>query len=107
MGTSREFMNNRKTYTSELKSRVVLEMLREELTISQISSKYGVHQSVLNKWRNAAIEGLPGLFADPRKKSPSDIQKDNIIEDLYRQVGKLSLHLEWLKKKCGVDSIPQ
>jgi transposase-like protein len=100
-------MNSRKTYTSELKSRVVLEMFRENLTISQISSKFGVHQSVLNKWRNTAIEGLPGLFTDPRKKSPADIQKDNIIEDLYRQVGKLSLQLEWLKKKCGADSLPQ
>jgi len=100
-------MNNRKTYSPELKSRVVLEILREELTISQISSKYGVHQTVLNKWRKTALEGFPGLFADPRKKSSADIQKDSIIEDLYRQVGKLSLHLEWLKKKCGVDSIPQ
>ena len=100
-------MNNRKTYASDLKSRIVLEMLREEMTISQISSKYGVHQSVLNKWKNTAVEGLPGLFADPRKKSPADAQKDNTIEELYRQVGKLSLQLEWLKKKCGIDSIPQ
>ena len=94
-------MNSRKTYTSDLKSRIVLEMLREELTVSQISSKYGVHQSVLNKWRNAVLEGLPGLFADPRKKNPVDIQKDNVIEDLYRQVGKLSLQLEWLKKNVA------
>ena len=84
-----------------------MEMLREELTVSQISSKYGVHQSVLNKWRNMALEGLPGLFADPRRKSPAEAQKDNIVDDLYRQVGKLSLQLEWLKKKCGIDSIPQ
>ena len=90
-----------------MKSRIVLEIFRENLTISQISSKYGVHQSVLNKWRNVALEGLPGLFADPRKKSPADIQKENIIEDLYRQVGRLSLQLEWLKKKCGVESLPQ
>ena len=60
-----------------------MEMLREELTVSQISSKYGVHQSVLNKWRNTALEGLPGLFADPRRKSSADAQKDNIIEDLW------------------------
>jgi transposase-like protein len=99
-------MNSRKTYTSDLKSRIVLEMFREELTVSQISSKYGVHQSVLNKWRNTALEGLPELFVDPRRKSPADAHKDNIIEDLYRQVGKLSLQLEWLKKKCGVAFIP-
>jgi transposase-like protein len=100
-------MNNRKTYTSNLKSRIVLEMFRDELTVSQISSKYGVHQSVLNKWRNTALEGLPELFADPRRKNPADTQKDKIIEELYRQVGKLSLQLEWLKKKCGVDAVSQ
>ena len=100
-------MNNRKTYTSELKSRVVLEMLREELTTSQIAAKYGIHQTVLNKWRNTIIEGLPGLFVDPRKKSPAEHEKDSIIDDLYRQVGKLSMQLEWLKKKCSVDLIPQ
>ena len=82
-------------------------MLREELTVSQIAAKYGVHQSVLNKWRNTVLEGLPGFFAEPRKKNPADVQKDTTIEELYRQVGKLSVQLEWLKKKCGVDVIPQ
>jgi transposase-like protein len=100
-------MKNRKIYTSEMKSRIVLEILREELTVSQISAKYSVHQSVLNKWRNTVLEGLPGFFVDPRKKSPGDVQKDATIEELYRQVGKLSVQLEWLKKKCGVDVIPQ
>jgi transposase-like protein len=100
-------MNNRKSYSSEMKGRIVLEMLREEMTVSQISAKYGINQSVLNKWRNTLLEGAPSLFADPRKKSPAENQKDATIEDLYRQVGKLSLQLEWLKKKCGVDALPQ
>jgi transposase-like protein len=82
-------------------------MLREELTTSQIAAKYGIHQTVLNKWRNIMLEGLPGFFADPRKKSFSEREKDTTIEDLYRQVGRLSMQLEWLKKKCGTDLIPQ
>jgi transposase-like protein len=90
-----------------MKGRIVLEMLREEMTVSQISAKYGINQSVLNKWRNTLLEGASSLFADPRKKSPAESQKDATIEDLYRQVGKLSLQLEWLKKKCGVDALPQ
>lgn len=53
------------------------------------------------------LEGLPGLFADPRKKSPGEREKDATIEDLYRQVGRLSMQLEWLKKKCGADLILQ
>jgi putative transposase len=100
-------MNSRKNYSSELKTRIVLEMLREELTASQIAAKYNIHQTILNKWKNVFLEGAPELFADPRRKSVSERQKDTTIEDLYRQVGKLSMQLEWLKKKCGVDLIPQ
>jgi transposase-like protein len=100
-------MKNRKIYSSELKTRVVVEMLREELSTSQIAAKYGIHQTILNKWRNVILEGLPTLFADPRKKSASEREKEVAIEALYCQVGKLSMQLEWLKKKCGVDLIPQ
>jgi putative transposase len=100
-------MNSRKTYTAEMKSRVVLEMLREELTTSQLAAKHGIHQTVLNKWRNIMLEGLPELFADPRKKTTGEREKEANIEELYRQVGKLSMQLEWLKKKCGIDVIPQ
>jgi putative transposase len=100
-------MRNRKIYSSDLKTRIVLEMMKEELTTSQLAAKYGIHQTMLNKWRNVILEGLPALFADPRKKNPGEREKDATIEDLYRQVGKLSMQLEWLKKKCGVDLIPQ
>jgi hypothetical protein len=47
---------------------------------------------------------LSGLFADPRRKSVEEIEKETTINDLYKQVGLLSMQLEWLKKKCGVDS---
>jgi putative transposase len=100
-------MNSRKNYSSELKARIVLEMLKEELTASQIAVKYNIHQTMINKWKNIILEGIPELFADPRKKSLAEREKDTTIEDLYRQVGKLSMQLEWLKKKCGVDLIPQ
>jgi transposase-like protein len=99
-------MNSRRNYSSELKARIVLEMLREELTASQVAAKYNIHQTILNKWKNIILERLPEFFADPRKKSLSERQKDTTIEDLYCQVGRLSMQLEWLKKKCGVDFIP-
>jgi putative transposase len=97
---------NRKNYSADLKGRIVLEMLREESTVSQIAAKCSIHQSMLHKWKKIVLDGFSELFADSRKKSPAEREKDATIEELYRQVGKLSMQLEWLKKKCGVDSIP-
>ena len=94
----------RRNFSAEFKTKVVLEMLREEETLSQIAARHKIHHTVLQNWKKTVTEGLPGLFADPRKKSAEDLQKDSTMNDLYKQVGLLSMQLEWLKKKCGVDS---
>lgn len=93
----------RKTYTGEFKTKVVLEILKEEKTISQIASEYEVHPNQLVKWRKEAIEALPQVLEDGRRKS--DKEKDalkNQIQELYTQIGELSTKLNWLKKKSGI-----
>ena len=97
-------MGSRRNFSAEFKAKVVLEMLREEETLSQIAARHKIHHTVLQNWKKTVTEGLPDLFADPRKKTAEDLQKDSTMNDLYKQVGLLSMQLEWLKKKCGVDS---
>jgi transposase-like protein len=97
-------MAQRRNFSSEFKAKVVLEVLREEETVSQIAAKHKIHHSILRQWKKTVTEGLPSLFADPRKKSAEEIDRESTISDLYKQVGLLSMQLEWLKKKCGIDS---
>jgi transposase len=52
----------KKIYTATFKAQVVLELLKETKTISQLSSEYGVHVTVLRDWKQAAIKGLPDVF---------------------------------------------
>jgi putative transposase len=49
----------RKTYSAEFKAQVVLEILKEEKSISQLSSEYRVHPNQLSKWKNQALSDLP------------------------------------------------
>jgi len=60
----KDFAPHRKQYPAELKAKIVLEILKEEKSIAQIASEYGIHPSVLNRWRNTAVEKLPYLFTD-------------------------------------------
>ena len=57
----------RKHYTPDYKAKVVLEILKEEQTLAQISAEYGVHPTQLGKWKAQVLEGLPRLFDDERK----------------------------------------
>ena len=93
----------RKKYTPQFKAKVVQEILREEKSICQISSEYGVHATHLRKWKRQALEGLPGLFTSGHKDKNDEIKKlEAEQERLYTEIGRLTTQLSWLKKK-GFD----
>jgi len=94
----------KKTYKPEFKAKVILELLREEMTAAQIASKYEVHISLLGKWKRAVIEGLPELLADSRKRDIVIRGHEELEKELYAQIGELSAKLNWLKKKSGIDT---
>ena len=93
----------RKTYTSEFKAKVVLEILREEKSISQISSEYEVHPNQLVKWKNQAISRLAEILEDGRRKGDKEKKElEEKIQVLYAEIGELTTKLNWLKKKSGI-----
>jgi putative transposase len=95
----------RKKHTSEFKSKVVLEILKEEKTLAQIAAEFGVHPNQLSKWKKDALELLKSGLEDGRKKK-TDREKDtlkNEVHELYAQIGELTSKLNWLKKKSGID----
>ncbi len=91
----------RRVHPTSFKVNVALEVIKGVETISQICSRYGVHPTQAHAWKVKALEALKTGFEEA--KSPDRI-KDELIEDLYKTVGKLQVELEWLKKKTGNSS---
>jgi transposase len=89
--------NIRKRYTAQEKARIVLEILKGGLTQSQLTAKYGVHNTQLHTWKKQAIEAITAGFSDKRKHESRD--QNELIEELYKQIGRLKVELDWLKKK--------
>lgn len=93
----------RKTYTGKFKAAVVLEILKEEKTISQIASHYEIHPSQLSKWKREAINGLAKVLEDGRKNDKEKEVFEKKTLELYTEIGKLTTQLNWLKKKSGIE----
>jgi putative transposase len=94
----------RRHYSATFKAQIVQEVLKEEKTISQIASTYGVHPTQIGEWKAAALKGLPTLF----EKGPSEVvavraAHEKQVNELYAEIGRLTTQLAWLKKKCGLD----
>jgi transposase len=86
-------------YTASFKAQLVLELLKEIKTISQLSSEYGVHPNVLREWRQAVIKGLPDIFENRDSLTEARAAYERQIEDLYAEIGRLTTHVNFLKKK--------
>jgi transposase-like protein len=80
----------------------VLEAIRNQRTIAEIASEYGVHANQITKWKRRVLDELPGIFSTKRERD----QRDNeaLQAELYRQIGQMKVELDWLKKKVGVFS---
>jgi transposase-like protein len=98
----------KKQYSAKFKAQVVLELLREDKSVSQIASEYQVHPTQLHKWRAQAVKDLPSLFADKRKaERKQEAEQTRQVEELYAEIGRLTTRLTWLKKKSGLDYEPR
>jgi len=94
----------RKRYTSKKKAQIVLEILKEEQSIAQIASEYGIHPNQLYKWKAQVLENLSVLFEDERKgEKVLKAEHERKLKELYAEIGKLSTQLAWLKKKSGIE----
>ena len=90
----------KKTFTPTFKAQVVRELLKEELTLAQIATKFSVHPTQLSQWKATAIRRLPDLFIDEHKTlHATKAAHEQQLTDLYAEIGKLTTQLAWLKKK--------
>jgi transposase-like protein len=96
----------RKRYTAHQKAQIVLEVLKEEQTLSQIASAHGVHPNQIRKWKAQVLEGLPNLFSD-EKRTIHDLKAthEHELDELYAEIGRLTAQLAWLKKKGGIELV--
>lgn len=88
----------RKKYSAEFKLKAVLEILKGEKTASQLSGELEVHPLVLAEWKKRFKESAAQIFEKPRKASKVREEEKEKAE-LFEQIGKLKMEIEWLKKK--------
>lgn len=87
-------MAKRKNYSPEFKARVALAALGNEKTVAEISVEFGIHQTLVNKWKAQLKESASGIFAGDI--SSADTKKDKEIHDLHAKIGQLTVERDFL-----------
>lgn len=87
----------RTQYSAQFKFRVALEASKESKTISELASEYAVHPTMVRNWKKQLL----GTGADVFQSKAKQPERETVVEaELYEQIGRLKMELEWLKKKA-------
>lgn len=92
----------RKVHSAEFKAKVALAALKEWKTASELANQLKLHPTQIHQWKRIAQEGLPELFErDACKRQFDETQAKD--DQLYQEIGKFKMELEWLKKSVGLE----
>ena len=84
----------RKNHPANFKAKVALSALREDATISELALKYGVHATVIHRWKREALVSMEAGFSGKREKSRTDQEAQ--IHELHAKIGQLSVERDFL-----------
>ena len=93
-------MTKRKSYSADFKAGVALEAIREELTTAALAKEYGVHPTMINGWKNAAIENMALAFAGKMGAEPPISEKE--VEKLHARIGQLVVERDFLSEASSL-----
>ena len=67
------------------------------LTDEEIASEYEVHANQISQWKKEARESLPEVFGQSNRRQ--EAEQEQLVANLYEEIGRLKMELDWLKKK--------
>ena len=88
----------RKIHTPPFKARVALAAHKGDRTVNELAGHYGIHPTLIHSWKKQLLTGAEGLFGRP---APAAADAEARQAELFEQIGRLKMELEWLKRKAA------
>jgi transposase len=89
----------RRVFAGSFRAKVALAAVKGDKTLSELASHFDVHANQVSAWRKELVDRAAELFEDGRRRQPDDEAASQ--QELYEQIGRLKMEIEWLKKKSA------
>jgi transposase-like protein len=89
----------RKVHSAAFKAQVALAAHKGDHTINELASRFSVHATLIHAWKKQLVSGAETIFGSTAKAASADAEARQA--ELYEQIGRLKMELEWMKKKAA------
>jgi transposase len=93
--------NHRRQFSATLKAKIAVEAIKGQRTVQEIGSSYAVHPNQVTKWKKQLLDFSPEAFSAGRVRI--DQVEEQLKTELYAEIGRLKVELDWLQKKSGLS----
>lgn len=89
----------RKQHTAAFKAQVALAALRGDRTVNELAGQFAVHPTLIHGWKKQLLGGADRVFSNGSQAASADAEAEKA--QLFEQIGRLKMELEWLRKKVA------
>ena len=92
---------HRRQFSADWKAKIALEAIKGQRTIQEIASHYEIHPNLVTHWKKQLLDGAAEIFSSGKTQEAR--ADEELQAELYQQIGKLQVEVDWLKKKSGLS----
>lgn len=93
-------MGIRKRFGNDFKAKVAMAALKGDKTMAELAAEFEVHPTQVTAWRNELKDKAADVFGGSAGTSAKEYREQ--IEELYKDIGRIQVENNWLKKKLHV-----